>query len=144
MEAFFFIFMFGLDWKRNAAINNGRVCKGGTTINETSHSFVFIPNETLLCRGASANETLLSMASAPNETRVSMDLISNETLLLTTTDASGNETLLSIVDVSAKEALLSTRQHIVFVLIPNETLLSMDVSPNETLRSMDSASNETC
>eukprot|EP00959_Pyramimonas_sp_CCMP1952_P326419 6832798-Pyramimonas_sp.AAC.1 len=73
-----------------------------------------------------------------------MDLISNETLLLTTKDASGNETLLSIVDVSAKEALLSTRQHIVFVFVPKETPLSMDVSPNETLLSMDSASNETC
>eukprot|EP00959_Pyramimonas_sp_CCMP1952_P390259 8177670-Pyramimonas_sp.AAC.1 len=30
--------MFGFDWKRNAAINNGRVCKGGTTLNETAHS----------------------------------------------------------------------------------------------------------
>eukprot|EP00959_Pyramimonas_sp_CCMP1952_P275394 5756267-Pyramimonas_sp.AAC.1 len=65
--------MFGFDWKRNAAINSGRVCKGGTTINETAHSFVLIPNETLLCRGVGANETLLSMVPAPNETRVSMD-----------------------------------------------------------------------
>eukprot|EP00959_Pyramimonas_sp_CCMP1952_P044077 921257-Pyramimonas_sp.AAC.1 len=39
MEAFFFIFMFGFDWKRNAAINRGRVCIGGTTINETAHCF---------------------------------------------------------------------------------------------------------
>ena len=54
----------------------------------------------------------------------------------------GNETLLSMVDVIAKEALLSTRQHILFALIPNETLLSMDLGPNETLLSMDSASNE--
>ena len=67
-----------------------------------------------------------------------MDLVQ-----LTTTDVSGNETLLSIVDVSAKEALLSTRQHILFVLIPNETLLCRDVGPNETLLSMDSAPNET-
>ena len=77
------------------------------------------------------------MDSAPNEALLSMDLI-----LLTTTDVSGNETLLSMVDVTAKEALLSTRQHILFALIPNETLLSMDLSPNETLLSMDSASNE--
>ena len=78
------------------------------------------------------------MDSGPNETLLSMDSI-----LLATTHVSGNETLLSIVDESVKEALLSTRQHILFLLIPNRTLLSMDVSPNETLLSMDSASNET-
>eukprot|EP00959_Pyramimonas_sp_CCMP1952_P383560 8037789-Pyramimonas_sp.AAC.1 len=39
MEAFFFRFMFGFEWKRNAAINGGRVCKGGAIINETAHSF---------------------------------------------------------------------------------------------------------
>eukprot|EP00959_Pyramimonas_sp_CCMP1952_P098097 2050421-Pyramimonas_sp.AAC.1 len=49
----------------------------------------------------------------------------------------GNETLLSIVNGSAKKALLSTDQHILVVLIPNETLLCRDVGPNETLLSMD-------
>eukprot|EP00959_Pyramimonas_sp_CCMP1952_P429839 9002107-Pyramimonas_sp.AAC.1 len=80
----------------------------------------FIPNETLLCRDVGPNETLLSM-----------DLI-----LLATTDVFGNETLLSIVDESAKQALLSTKQHILSLLLPNKTLLSIDVNPNETLRSI--------
>eukprot|EP00959_Pyramimonas_sp_CCMP1952_P382704 8019216-Pyramimonas_sp.AAC.1 len=51
-------------------------------------------------------------------------------------DVSGNETLLSIVDESAKQALLSTRQHVLFLLLPNKTLLSIGVSPNETLLSI--------
>ena len=74
------------------------------------------------------------MDSGPNETLLSMDSI-----LLATTVVSGNETLLSIVDESVKEALLSTRQHILFLLLPNKTLLSIDVSLNKTLLSMGSA-----
>ena len=49
------------------------------------------------------------MDSGPNKTLLSMDSI-----LLATTHVSGNETLLSIVDESVKEALVSTRQHILF------------------------------
>ena len=78
------------------------------------------------------------MDSAPNEALLSMDLI-----LLATTDVSGNETLLAIVDESEKEALLSTEQHILFLLLPKKTLLSIDVSLNETLLSMELASNDT-
>ena len=74
------------------------------------------------------------MDSGPNKTLLSMDSI-----LLATTHVSGNETLLSIVDESVKEALLSTRQHILFLVLPNKTLLSIDISLNEALLSMDSA-----
>ena len=68
------------------------------------------------------------MDSGPNETLLSMDSI-----LLATTHVSGNETLLSIVDESVKEALLSTRQHILFFVLPNKTLLLIDISLNDTL-----------
>ena len=33
-------YYYGCVWERDAAINSGCVCKGGTTINETAHSFV--------------------------------------------------------------------------------------------------------
>ena len=52
----------------------------------------------------------------------------NETLL--SMDVAWNETLLSIVDLSANETLLSIS------LCPTETLLSMDLAWNETLLSI--------
>eukprot|EP00959_Pyramimonas_sp_CCMP1952_P344375 7212673-Pyramimonas_sp.AAC.1 len=32
-------YYYGCTWKRDAAINSGCVCKGGTAINETAHCF---------------------------------------------------------------------------------------------------------
>eukprot|EP00959_Pyramimonas_sp_CCMP1952_P370340 7756187-Pyramimonas_sp.AAC.1 len=39
MNVFNTTYYYGCVWKRDAAINGGCDCKGGTAINETAHSF---------------------------------------------------------------------------------------------------------